>query len=451
MTKFLQISLRNLRRNPQKNIATSLAIIVGFTGLILLIGYIERVENYFRTYTVYANYTGHIVIYKKDGLEKAASFPKSFALSADEVTAISKVLANFPEVEMHGGTLSGQGLAGNGCRSFPFFALGIDRFIDSKVRDHAELKRWAPNLAFLKSGETFSVFSETSNAVIVSNGLLTLLGKKHFFTPGEDQRPFVIDCNADTAKTRIASDSNIQLASATVNGFFNALDGEVSGTFTTGLAETENSSLRLSLAHLQRLLDTDLVTTYSVWLLDRGSLDLVLGKLAAAFKNVGLTLDLYRWDQETVSPHYYGTMSFLRTMAIFIALVLTTIIIFSIINSVTITVVERGQEIGMMRALGFRTRAINRIFTSEIIILSLFSLVVGLGLGLLFTVIINRLNIPFNPPGISGQMTIKIVPRVSLTLLSAVLILILATVTTWLTIQRNLNRKITHLLYSSVK
>ncbi len=451
MFSFFKISLRNLTRNPQKNIATAVAIIVGFTGLILLIGYITRVENYMRTYAIYANYTGHIVIFKKTGFENAALTPKKFALSEDDVKGIQSVLKNYQEIEMHGGVLSGQGLAGNGCRSFPFSALGVPREVDQKVRTHPEMIKWAINLADVKSGKSFSAFAENDRAVIVASGLQSLLGKSKLFSADYREVFLVKDCAASNAREIIAKDSNIQLASATIDGFFNALDGEVSGTFNTGLVETENSSVLMSLDHLQTLLDTKLVTNYSVWLKDLNSLSEVFKNLKADFAKAGMDYEIYAWNDEKISPHYTGTMSFLRTMAFFIASVLTTIIIFSIINSVTITVVERGQEIGMMRSLGYKTSDINKIFTGEILLLSLASVGIGLVLGVVTAFAVNYMKIPFNPPGISGEMTIKIIPHVSLMVLSAVLILVLATVTTFLSIGRSLRRKITLLLYSSTR
>ena len=75
------LAWKNLKRNRRRNLATGCAIALGFAALLALGGYITRVENYLRVYTIYGTRTGHLVIYKKNGYEKYSIKPRDYSLN----------------------------------------------------------------------------------------------------------------------------------------------------------------------------------------------------------------------------------------------------------------------------------------------------------------------------------------------------------------------------------
>ena len=82
----------------------------------------------------------------------------------------------------------------------------------------------------------------------------------------------------------------------------------------------------------------------------------------------------------------------------FIFMVVLTVVVMSVANSMGMTVIERTREIGTLRAIGLRRAGVVRLFTMESLLLTL----IGCGSGLLFTVMvrygINAANITYTPP-----------------------------------------------------
>jgi len=74
---------------------------------------------------------------------------------------------------------------------------------------------------------------------------------------------------------------------------------------------------------------------------------------------------------------------FATTYAILNALILLTVVVGGIVmtNAMLISVFERTQEIGVLRALGWKRRRVVRMIFVEALALSLLSALVGIGLG----------------------------------------------------------------------
>ncbi len=58
--------------------------------------------------------------------------------------------------------------------------------------------------------------------------------------------------------------------------------------------------------------------------------------------------------------------------------------VLGVINTLAMSVFERGQEIGMLRAIGLDRRGIKRMVRLESLVISLFGGVLGIGLGVFF-------------------------------------------------------------------
>lgn len=433
-----RMALRNLARNKRRNAATGVAIALGFAAMLALGGYVLRVQNYLRVYTIYATRVGHLTIFKTDGLDQYSVKPRLYSLTAQDQEQIRAALQDLPNVELHGPQLAGAGLIGNGCRTLPFIATGIDPALDRQLRAHPEMQVWAPNIKDYTKGRGLWEFPAEVGAIAISEGLARLLHKPKVFDelpPG--QKPVLVtDCNGSDAKDKIAQDTNVQLAAGTWAGMMSALDGEIVANFTTGVTETNNSAVLTSLTHLQKLYDTENATFYSIWLKNPDLLASSERQLRTLLQAKGLKVDLYPWTDEAMAPFYTGTMQFLYTMVAFITVVLVTVIVFSVFNAATMTVIERSQEIGMMRSLGFTRRQIRRLFVMEMAALAGLSLVIGgvmAGVGIFA---VNHARIDFNPPGIAGGMKLLLTVNSKVVFLSAILILVLAVLTTLVAVRQ---------------
>ncbi|MCB0363351.1 MAG: hypothetical protein KDD35_11540, partial [Bdellovibrionales bacterium] len=384
MIEFWKFAWKNLRRNPRRNFATVLSIAFGVVGLLMFNGYVNRVDNFLRVYTIYALRTGHIAIYKKEGFEKFSYQPQKYSYDAVEQSKIDILLSEYEnKIEFFNKRIAGSGLAGNGCQSFPFAASSVDILTDKKIIEHREMLQWAPELSRFIQGRGLWEYSPEMNPLALSKGLARLLNKPMVYDDfsQEDSLIKVLDCTSKKAKNVIQSDSNIQLLSGTWQGSLSALDGEVVAHFSTGFSDTDQGGLLAPLPYLQNLFDTDHISSYAIWIKDTTYLDKLILQLKTRFEAEGISADVYSWHDESLSPTYNGALKFLYVMVGFIGVVLSIIISLSILNASTMTVTERSSEIGMMKALGFTEKRICLLFIQESLILGGLGLLGGLFIG----------------------------------------------------------------------
>ncbi|HEY8278864.1 MAG TPA: FtsX-like permease family protein [Bdellovibrionota bacterium] len=437
MKSFWLLSLRNLGRNRKRNFATGSAIALGFAGILMLAAYQYRAVNYARVYTVYVVHTGHLAIFAPGGLEKFAYEPLQHSLSADDQAALVRVLKEEPEVERFEPQIRGQGLIGNGCASFPFIAQGYDPAADKALREHPQVRQWMPHFSYLLRGRGIWEFEENMGAILLSQGLALTLGKTKLHDEvAPDSEIRLPDCTQ--GKAQAALDANVQLMAGAWAGNVSAVDGEVVGLFTTGFQESDNSGIVTSVSHLQKLFGTDRVTQFAVWLKNPEKITEVSARIEANLSSQGKTFDVLRWDDAKLSPYYSGTAGFLRTLLIAGSLVLATIVTLSVLNSSTMTILERSQEIGMYRSMGFRRAHLRHLYVQESLWLSLLSLFTGAILGLLAIQGVNALKILYHPPGVAGGLYLFLVLPWAPAIASAALILLLVSLATYFAVSSRL-------------
>ncbi|MGZ3654589.1 MAG: ABC transporter permease [Bdellovibrionota bacterium] len=432
---FWLLALRNLGRNRKRNLATGSAIAFGFAGILLLAGYSYRGTNYIRTYTVYVIHTGHLAIFAPNGFEQFPYKPAKFSLTKEAQDKVIAALAAEPEVERFEKQIRGQGLIGNGCVSLPFVAQGFDPAADREMRVHPQVKEWMPKFQYLLSGSGLWAYPESMSPVLLSKGLSLSLGKvkMHGDFPPEGAPITVPDCA--NPREQAAKDANVQLLSGAWAGNVSAADGEVVGTFTTGVQETDSSSIIAPTSLLQKLFDTDHVTEIAVWLKHPEKIKEVRASLEAKLAG---SAEILNWDEERLSPFYRGTVDFLHTLVLAGALVMCAIIALSVLNSATMTILERSQEIGMYRSMGFRRSQVRLLYVQESLWLSIISLAAGTALGLAAIRLINDAEILYHPPGVSGGLTLVLILPWAQTAWTAALILFLVCLATYFAVTNRL-------------
>jgi len=442
------IATRNLLRNRKRNIATGSAIALGFASMLALGGYINRVEKYLQAYTIYAQRTGHIAIFTRDGLENFTTRPKIYSLSRTIQQDIENIAGSIQNVQLFGGQLFGTGLAGNGCRSVPFVATGVSPKLDKLLREHPSLVEWATKQSKMTKGAQLSDYPEEIGGILVADGLARILGKPKVLSEiaPSSHTPIITDCSQNDVKGLIAQDANIQLATSSWHGSMAALDAEIIGHYDPGITEISHTGILTPLAFMQKLLDTDHVTQFSIWLRNPEHLKENLATLKKRLDKMGHDLDFYTWDDERLSPMYAGTMQFLQTMVNFLTVVLGVVILFSIFNAATMTIIERSQEIGMMRSLGYKRHQIRHLFLQECFILTVLAMALGSLLGFALILIINHAEIYLYPPGISGGLRLELRPDLLSMLIPAFFIGFLAFFSTALAIRNTIKQGIVDLL-----
>ncbi len=444
-----RVAARNLSRNRRRNLATAVAIALGTTGLLLLGGYAVRIERFLRTNTVYLQRTGHLVVLKQGGLEGGSAQPAKFALTAQEQRVALEVLHATPGVEFVGRQLRGMGLAGNGCKTVPFVALGVELALERQLLRHPEVRSVSPELARPVSGQDLSAYPQVAGATALSTGLFRLLGKEKVHDQLAGGAPAVTpDCHAADAKRRVAADAHVQLTGMTWGGTLSAVDAEVVNVFHTPLAETEDSTLLTSLETLQQLYDTDAVSALAVFLADAADAHRLQDQLQRALRARGLAVEVFPFDDERVGPYYAGTIPLLRALVGFIGLLVAAVVLLSVLNAMTLSVLERTPELGTFRALGFTRGEVVALYVREAVLLALGSVGAGLLAGLLIAWGVNLANVRFKPPGVPDSIQLLLTPTPLLFAALAAFLVPMAAFATWLAVRRRVATPLVHLLSS---
>lgn len=448
MTHGWRLALRNLNRTRRRNLATAMAIALGTAGLVVLGGYVSRIESFLRVNSIYVQHRGHVSVYKRDGLQRASARPARYSLGPDEQRAIATMLAGDPRVEFTARFLRGMGLAGNGCRTVPFVADGLEPAIERRLMTHPEVTRWSAGFGQPLAGRLISSSGEVESPLGLSAGLARLLGKPkvHDELRNALPPPLVPDCASHDAAKTIAADANIQLAGMTFDGSLSAVDGEVVNTFHTPTAETDNQTLVAPLDTLQRLYGTEHVTYVAVFVRDWRDTDAVARDLRTALAAKRIDADVYTYTDERANLYYVGSMAFMDSLMGFIVLLVSTVVALGVMNAVTLTVFERTREIGTFRALGCTRRQVVALFVRETAILAGTSAVVGVVLASLLAALVWALHITFMPPGVPGAVRLVVTPTLRVCLWVTTLLVGLATLVTWVVARRRLRERTAELL-----
>ena len=93
---------------------------------------------------------------------------------------------------------------------------------------------------------------------------------------------------------------------------------------------------------------------------------------------------------------------------LFIALVMGVIVLFAVVNTMTMNVMERTNEIGTIRAMGVRRSGIRAQFTIEGSLIGAIGATTGAVLALLVAALINHAGLTWIPPGNVNEVPLRL-------------------------------------------
>jgi putative ABC transport system permease protein len=200
----------------------------------------------------------------------------------------------------------------------------------------------------------------------------------------------------------------------TLDGAVNAVEFKLVGIAQTGSQDYDSVFVKLPLKMVQKALETEAVEKIIVLLKDSENLAAFLVKLPPVLQQTGLKLEYSTWDE--MAFFYHKVVAMYHGLFDVIKIIIAVIVLFSIINTMTMSVFERTREIGTLRAIGTSRFGIMKLFITEGFLLGVMGGLLGLGCGITAAILINvsgGINIPA-PPGMSRGYTalILIVPSV---------------------------------------
>lgn len=355
--------MRNILRQRRRSAIAVVAIGFGVIAMMLSSGYIEWIYWANRE-EVAVNQLGHIQVAKPGYYEDGQANPLAFLLP--ENSPALNVLEHIPGVESVAPRLAFSGLISHGENTISFVGLGIDPARDPSAR----------NLAIL---EGKGLNANDPKGILMGIGLAANLGVK----------------KGDT----------VVLLANTPSGGINAVEGRVRGLASTSLKEYDDTMLRVPIEMARTLLRTKGSHLWVMSLQNTEMTDEVLKRLNAepALKSY----EIVPWTK--LADFYNKTVAlFSRQMSV-VKSIIALIIILSISNTMTMSVMERTVEIGTAMALGVRRQRILGLFLMEGSLLGAIGGACGVMLGYFAASIISAIGIPMPPaPGMSRGFTASI-------------------------------------------
>jgi len=362
--RLVALGLRNLARNRRRS-AISLAIVaVGTAALLLTAGFISFSFDGLKEALIHGG-LGHLEVVSAGALagREPGALDRSLRQGLVDWRAIQATLEALPHVEAAAATLQVMGMA-----SLPdgdpvsFVGLGVEpereRRMGFSVRllEGIDLRPAAP--------------AEGEDAVLLGRGLASALGAR----PG----------------------SVVTLLALNADGMLNALDVQVAGVFTTGVADLDTRFLKLHLASARRLLQTELVSDLIVGL-DRTERTAELrAAVERAFADHAQPLAVTTWEERAsfygqVRNLYLGVFAFLGSIVF-------VLVVLACSNTLVMAVMERVRELGTLRAIGTSGGQLAVMLLAEALWLGLLGGLAGDVLGAGTIALLNALDLKLPPP-----------------------------------------------------
>lgn len=405
--KIFSLAMRNLLRNYRRSLATLLAMLVGAVTILLFGGYSQDLNLGLQTGFVQSS--GHLQIQHKDYFLYGNGNPAAYGI-ADypkllEVLQKDPVLA--PMLNVITPTLSLGGIAGN-------FSAGVSRTVlgrGSVVEDQNKLRQWN-DYDFPIKPKKSALTGTAEDAVVIGSGVARVLALcgvlqvKNCPQPsveaasGADAPADVLALSEGTAGT--ANTGRIEMLAANSHGAPNVAALTVVKAETIGVKELDDMFVGLHLSQAQKLIygaGTPQVTAIVLQLKHSSQMAAARARLAELLAGPLKNHPLEVLDYTTINPQYGQITGMFTAIFGFISLLIGSIVLFTVSNTMSMAVVERTVEIGTLRAIGLRQSGIRRLFVCEGVLLGLLGAVAGLLTALALAWIVNHSGLTWTPPG----------------------------------------------------
>ncbi len=373
--RTLSLAFRNILRNKRRTFLTLSAIISGVCSIIIFGGFIEFTYEGLRESTIRTQ-LGHIQIYKQGYIEHGVANPAKYLIKDPE--KIEKAVEQFSEILAITQRLTLSGLISSGNKTLTAKVTGI---IPEREEEFSAFET-------LIDGQQLD--EDTPNGGVIGMELAKALNAK--------------------------VGDYLMIMTNTLDGSINAVEFQLVGIAQTGSQDFDSVFVKLPLKTVQQALETTAVEKIILLLEDSQQLDRVIAKLPVALQQTGLKLEYRRWDE--MADFYHKVVAMYHGLFNVIQVIIAVIVLFSIVNTMTMAVFERTREIGTLRAIGTRRLEIMQLFISEGFLLGVTGGFLGVIFGIGIAIGINfsgGIDIP-PPPGMSrGYVSlILIVPSVLL-------------------------------------
>ncbi len=431
MLIFIKIAYKNIRSHWRHSLAAMLSIAASIFSITVFQGYIQKVEDLYYVSYKYRGMFGDLIIENKDVFTTAGrADPWLFSMNQEQQKDIDNFLSTQnSNVIAYTKQLNVQGMVSNGQNSTIFLGKGYE------VNSAAQMRGpdWGWNVLY---GLPLNLSPNQNNLALgkTLGALLNCIPDQELIVSNPDgnyipqERPFT--CAVD----------NIQLTATTEKGQLNAVDLSVTALMDAGYQDIDSKYVETNLNNAQMLMDTDKISYTTVLLKPEVNIEKFKSEFKAAVSSKWPQIQAIEWQHHPAGELYKKTMSLLSIFRNFVVIVIVTVSILSVFNTMVKVVKERTREIGTLRSIGFSKNSVISIFTIEAFFISLIGCLVGSFFSVSVAVVIKKLAIYYKAGFLSQPIVLKISLNAAM-FIEAFIVLTLLTILTSYFVANNTARK----------
>lgn len=461
----LSLAWRNVRRNRRRTGITSMTIALGAAALLLLGALMNYIVLEFQTATV--RRSGHVAVFQSGYFLYGAGNPAAYGIK--DYAALMDDIRSDPDMRplLRVATPAQMiaGVAGNYSAgvSKTFFGQGV------VPEDRLRMQGWNQHGLEGIGPKTHSPLAR-EDGVAVGKGMARILhlcagegsgdcprhpkvrtqaavpavgskGGGEIESDVEAQELVLLSQreHADTDGAPADDVPRIELLTATADGAPNVVSGAVERVDAHGVKELNDNLIVMQLGNAQRLVygrGERRATAINIQLQRTEDVPAARAALERLFTERGLDLEVR--DFVELNSLYAQTQAFFSFLFGFVALVIGAIVLFTIMNTMSMSVMERFSEIGTARALGVQRSSLRNLFIVEGALQGLLGVTVGVLLAAFIVFVVNRSGLVWSPPTTSGVLPFKLYLFGSPVMIGAtwLLLIFVAAVAAWLPAHR---------------
>ena len=450
MIHVFSIAFRNLFRNGRRSIITVLSVATGGIAILMFGGFVSNIFHSLETGLVIGG--GQLQVFKQGYFHFGAGDPASYGIAnySEVISAITSDAELGPMVNVATPQLALFGVAGNFKEGVSRTFLGIGLVPSDRLK-MTKWDRYDMHLPITPTGMT----DDQTDQGVVGEGLarvLHLCGPLHVKTcpvpPQKKEEPRAIEADIqDLASAEVTADvtesddghPKIDLLAATSQGAPNIVTLSVIKSQNQGFKEMDEVFVGLPLSLAQKLIygrAPGQATSVVIQLTDTHLLEKSVDRLNTLFKEKGWDLEIRTFHE--LSPFYDQATGMFRSIFAFLAVLMGAIVLFTVVNTMSMVVMERTVEIGTLRALGLRRNSVRILFVVEGALLGMVGATLGVVSAIAMAAAVNASHMTWIPPNNVERipLSVSVLSSPGLIIETWVLLVIIATLSALLPANR---------------
>jgi putative ABC transport system permease protein len=412
---LFRLAIRNISRNRRRSIMTASLVAMGALALLLFGAFTSYIFAGLETGLVQRG--GHLTVYRQGYFLFGPGNPAAYGI--DDHEAVIRMIADDPVlrqlINVVTPTQALVGIAGNfsggTSASKTFFGLGLVGAARERMRQWNDYGAGQPYVPDDRLSDPNAPRGVIGRGVARMLGLCASLHvpncpvpapKPEVASAGPVLDPALADlAHAEQAERPAAGAApEIQLLSATADGAPNIVSLEVAGVETQSVKELDDNYVAMPLTLAQQLVygrGEHKVTGIVVQLHHTADVPAAHARLLALIADRHLPLEVR--DYNELNPFFVQVVGLFSLIFLFLTMIMVVIVLFAVINTMTMNVLERTAEIGTVRAMGVRRAGIRRLFLAEGAVLGVLGASLGVVVAFIAIALINHGGLHWTPPG----------------------------------------------------